>query len=112
MSKQKRKPRDKFKPLADVNKPWNFFVIRGSKTKHGPGRERRKLQFVQSELLAIFQADPSKQSNIGAGHKAALVAEVNGRLALNSSYQAKYPNTPVNHMTVKRALRALHAANR
>ena len=52
MSKQKRKPRNKFKPVADGNKPWNCFVIRAGKSKGT--RKWGKGEFTQAVLLAIF----------------------------------------------------------
>ena len=110
MSKQKRKPRSKFKPIADVNKPWNFFVIRAGKSKHT--RKWGKGEFTQAKLLAIFQEDPSKQNGIGAGHRKALVKEVNDRLAVDPDYRAKYPKgAKVHSQTVKRALEKLAEAN-
>ena len=120
MSKQKRKPRDKFKPIVDGNKPAlkgtglsvGAFIIRGGKTKHRPGRKFGKGEFVQAALLAIFLDDPSKQNDIGVGHRKALVKEVNDRLAVDPDYLTKYPKgAKVHSMTVKRALDKLAEAN-
>ena len=118
MSKQKRKPRDKFKPIVDGNKPAlkgtglsvGAFIIRGGKTKHHPGRKFGKGEFVQAALLTIFLEDPSKQEDAGVGH--GLAPEVNDRLARDKDFQDKYPGATVSNMTVARELRKLREANR
>jgi hypothetical protein len=104
MSKQKRKPRDKFKRIVDGSKP-SAFIVRSGKTKHGPGRKFGKGEFVQAALFLIFREDPSKQDDIGVGHAKALVREVNDWLARDKAFQTKYPGAKVSSMTVARELR-------
>jgi hypothetical protein len=111
MSKQKRNPRDKFKPIVDGSNRYAFFILRSGKTKHRLVRKFGKGEFVQTALMVIFQEDPSKQDDIGVGHAKALVREVNDRLARDKAFQAKYPGATVSNMTVTRELRKLREAN-
>jgi hypothetical protein len=116
MSKQKRKPRNKFKPVVDGSKPAlkgtalsvSAHVIRAGKSKGT--RKRGKGEFTQAVLLAIFLEDPSKQEGAGVGH--GLVQEVNDRLVPDKDFQDKYPGATVSNMTVARELRKLRQANR
>ena len=103
MSKQKRKPRDKFKRIVNGSKPSGFIVSSG-KTKHGLIRKFGKGEFVQAALFLIFREDPSKQDNIGVGHEKELVREVNDKLASDPAYQRKYRGAKVSNMTVAREL--------
>jgi hypothetical protein len=106
MSKQKRKPRDKFKRIVDGSKP-SAFIVSSGKTKHGLIRKFGKGEFVQAALFLIFREDPSKQNDIGVGHAKALVREVNDWLANDPAYRRKYRGAKVSNMTVTRELRKL-----
>ena len=99
-------------------------VIRAADHKYGSRKTWGKLQFVMAELCAIYPDGPPQDIK---GHDQKLVKDINDRLLgklekadnglvvakpgylANSGYKAKYKNSPVNHMTVKRALEKLRA---
>lgn len=81
------------------------FVIRASKTKHGP-RSGGKLQYAQAAILALYPlALPQHVNHLQ------LWRDVNKQLARDSNYRATRFGQ-LSRMTVRRALQTLRDANR
>jgi hypothetical protein len=90
----------------DISAIADAFVVQSARTKHGPRRTRREIEFSQAAIGELFPSGPSPQLKLRV-----LTAKVNAWLAKHPDWRASGYGE-VSRWTVKRALERYYAVNR